>query len=367
VRRRLFAILRKEFIHIVRDWRSLLIVILMPLAMIILYGYAITLDMRNIRFAVIDDARSPESREIIRAFSENGFFVLVPTELHRDDIEQSFYRRDVSLVVVIPRDLSSDLRRDRRGRVQLIIDATDSNVGTFISAYSEQVLAHASARLHGHPRMLFDIAPRIFYNPDMKSAYFFVPGLVALILMLISALLTSIAITREKETGTMEQILVSPVRPVEIIIGKVAPYIVLGLLNAVVIIVSARLLFDVPIRGDLLLLALLSLIYVFVALSFGLLFSTVAKTQQVAMFMTLMATILPTMMLSGFIFPVASMPDVLRWISRIIPATYYLDIIRGIMLKGIGLRELAMQSAVLTAFGVFLLAVATKRFSVRLE
>lgn len=367
MRRRLYAILRKEFIHIVRDWRSLLIVILMPLAMIILYGYAITLDMRNIRFAVIDDARSPESREIIRAFSENGFFVQAPVKLTRGDIERSFLHRTVALVIVIPRDFSPDLFRDGRARVQLIIDATDSNAGTFISAYAEQVLALASSRLNGQPRMLFDVTPRILYNPDMKSAYFFVPGLVALILMLISALLTSIAITREKETGTMEQILVSPVRPVEIIVGKVAPYIVLGLLNAVVIIVSARLLFDVPIRGDLLLLSLLSLIYVFVALSFGLLFSTVARTQQVAMFMTLMATILPTMMLSGFIFPVASMPEVLRWISRIIPATYYLDIIRGIMLKGIGLRELATQAAVLTLFGVLLLAVATKRFSVRLD
>ncbi len=367
MRRRLTAILRKEFIHIFRDWRSLLIVILMPIAMIVLYGYAITLDMRNIRFAVIDDARTAESREVIRAFSDNGFFVRVSGELQRDDIEQSFFRRDVGMVIVIPQDFSKDLQRDGRARVQLIIDAGDSNVGTFIGAYAEQVLALVTRRLNGAPVLLFDLSPRIFYNPDMKSAYFFVPGLVALILMLISALLTSIAITREKETGTMEQILVSPVRPVEIIVGKVAPYIVLGLTNAAVILISARILFDVPIRGDLWLLAVLSLVYVFVALSFGLLFSTVAKTQQVAMFMTLMATILPTMMLSGFIFPVASMPLVLRWISRFIPATYYLDIIRGIMLKGVGIRELAMQSIVLTGFGILLLAVATRRFRMRLE
>ena len=165
----------------------------------------------------------------------------------------------------------------------------------------------------------------------------------------------------------MEQILVSPVRPIEIIIGKVVPYILLGLLNGAMILLSARLLFDVPIRGDLGVLTVLSLVYVFVALSFGLLFSTVAKTQQVAMFMTLMATILPTMMLSGFIFPVASMPAVLQWIASVIPATYYLIIIRGIMLKGVGLQELAVQSAVLTGIGLLLLTVATRRFRMRLE
>ncbi len=367
MRRRIYAILRKEFIHIVRDWRSLLIVILMPILMIVLYGYAITLDMRNIRFAVIDDAHTPESREIIQGFSENGFFKLVPGDIQRSDIEERFLEREVQMVLVIPAELSRDLARDRRARVQLIIDASDSNVGTLIGAYAEQVLGRITQRFNGAPSLVFELSPRILYNPDMKSANFFVPGLVALILMLISSLMTSIAITREKETGTMEQILVSPVRPIEIIIGKVVPYILLGLLNGAMILLSARLLFDVPIRGDLGVLTVLSLVYVFVALSFGLLFSTVAKTQQVAMFMTLMATILPTMMLSGFIFPVASMPAVLQWIASVIPATYYLIIIRGIMLKGVGLQELAVQSAVLTGIGLLLLTVATRRFRMRLE
>jgi ABC-2 type transport system permease protein len=365
--RRLFAILRKEFIHILRDWRSLLIVIFMPVAMIILYGYAITLEMRNIRFAVIDEAGTPESREVLRAFSENRFFLPVTADLHRGDIEEMFLSREAAMVLIIPADFSRDLVRDRRARVQFVIDASDSNAATFISAYSEQALALAAARIGGSAALLFDITPRILYNPDMKSAYFFVPGLVALILMLISALLTSIAVTREKESGTMEQILVSPVRPLEIIIGKVAPYMVLSLLNASLIILGGSLLFDVPIHGNIALLALLSLIYVFVALSFGLLFSTVANTQQIAMFMTLMATVLPTMMLSGFIFPVASMPLLLRWLSHIVPATYYLDIIRGIMLKGIGLRELALQSTLLSAFGLLLLFIASRRFRMTLE
>jgi len=367
MRRRTLAILRKEFIHILRDWRSLLIIILMPVLMIVLYGYAITMDMRDIRFSVIDDARTPESRALVQAFSENGFFHLVPGPITHEDIPERFQRRDIHLVLVIPPEYSRDLARDHSTRVQLIIDASDNNVGTFVNNYSEQVLAGVMREMNGRAPLLFDITPRIFYNPDMRSTNFFVPGLVALILMLISALLTSIAIAREKETGTMEQILVSPVRPLEIVIGKVLPYVLLGLLNAGVIVLSASVLFDVPIRGSLLLLGLLSLMFVFVALSFGLLFSTVARTQQIAMFMTLMATILPTIMLSGFIFPIASMPAVLRWIAQVLPATYYLTIVRGIMLKGIGLAELSTHALVLLGMGALLLLIATKRFQLRLE
>ena len=367
MRRRLLAIVRKEFTHIFRDWRTLLIIILMPIMMIVLYGYAITLDMRNIVFGVIDDARTPESRALVEAFSENGFFVPLGTDLRRSDVEHVFMRRDALLVLVIPEDFSAELRGAGRSRVQLLIDASDSNVGTFVSNYAEQVLQKYNRRLNGSLPVLYDLAPRIFYNPDMNSTFFFVPGLVALILMLISALLTSIAITREKETGTMEQILVSPVRAREIILGKVLPYILLGLLNAAIIVVSARLLFDVPLRGSLLLLGALSLIYVFVALSFGLMISAIARTQLIAMFGTLMATILPTIMLSGFIFPIDSMPVVLRWLAHVIPATWFLQIIRGIMLKGVGLHELWPQALILCGLGILLLGNAIRRFSMRLE
>lgn len=367
MRRRLLAIIRKEFTHIFRDWRTLLIIILMPILMIVLYGYAITLDMRNIVFGVIDDARTPESRALVEAFAENGFFRPLGRELRRDEIEHVFMRRDALLVIVIPGEFSDALQTGTGARLQLLIDASDSNVGIFVSNYAEQVLQLFNARMNGSLPVLYDIAPRILYNPDMNSTHFFVPGLVALILMLISALLTSIAITREKETGTLEQILVSPVHAREIILGKVLPYVILGLLNAAIILVSARLLFDVPMRGNLLLLGLLSLVFVFVALSFGLMISTVARTQLLAMFMTLMATILPTIMLSGFIFPITSMPTVLQYLANILPATYFLTIIRAIMLKGVGLAELWPQALILTGLGVLLLANAIRRFRMRLE
>jgi len=367
MKRRLWAIVRKEFIHIFRDWRTLLIIILMPVLMIILYGYAITLDMRNIVFGVIDDARTPESRALIEAFSENGFFKPWPQEVQRDEIASLFMRRDVHTVIVIPQDFSQQLVADGSSTVQLIIDASDSNVGTFVNNYAAQVLRRYNERANRGLPLLFELAPRVFYNPDMNSTNFFVPGLVALILMLISTLLTSIAIAREKETGTMEQILVSPVHAREIVLGKVLPYVLLGLLNAALILLSAWILFSVPVRGSLLILGLMSLVYVFVALSFGLMISTAARTQLIAMFGTLMATILPTIMLSGFIFPIASMPEVLQYLANILPATYFLIIIRAVMLKGVGLTELWTQALILTGIGSFLLLAATRRFRMRLE
>ncbi len=367
MKRRILCIIRKEFIHIFRDWRSLLIIVLMPILMIVLYGYAITLDMRNIPFAVIDDAATPESRALIENFERNGFFVHRAVPVERGTVERLFHTRAVRMVLVIPRDFSSTQATEPVTRVQIVIDASDSNVGTLINNYCNQVLRVYSDQHSTMPAGLFAIEPRFLYNPDMKSTNFFVPGLIALILLLISALLTSIAITREKETGTMEQILVSPVHPVEIVVGKVAPYILLGFFNASMILLFSQILFDVPIRGSLVLIAALGLVYIFVALSFGLLISTVARSQQIAMLMTLMATILPTIMISGFLFPIASMPTVLQWLSQVIPATWFLTIIRGIMLKGNGLSELWRHAAVLTGIGIVMLTLATKRFKTTLE
>jgi ABC-2 type transport system permease protein len=367
MRRRIACIIRKEFIHIVRDWRSLMVILLMPVLMIVLYGYAITLDMRGIRFAVIDDARTPESRLLIEAFSENGFFLPVPGPASSEGAEELFRRREAQLVVVIPRDFSAELAGKGGSKVQLLVDASDSNVGTFIENYARQVILLVNRRLNEKLPIVVRLEPRIFYNPEMKSSNFFVPGLVALILILINALLTSIAITREKETGTLEQILVSPVHPIEIVIGKVAPYIGIGFFNGAMIILFAKLLFDIPIRGNLLLLSGLALVYIFVALSFGLMISSIVRTQQLAMLITLMATILPTIILSGFIFPISAMPLMLRYISKVLPATYFLVIIRGILLKGNGLRELWPQAAILTGIGVIILTAATKRFRMTLE
>jgi ABC-2 type transport system permease protein len=367
MRRRLLAIVRKEFIHILRDFRSLMIILLMPILMIVLYGYGITLDMRNIRFTVIDQSNTPESRDLVRAFSDNGFFLLVPKRISPSEVEHLFRRREVGMVLVIPQDFARSLASSPVTKVQVLVDASDSNVGTFIGNYSSQVLRLFNQRRGAAPPAMVNFEPRIMYNPDMKSAYFFVPGLVALLLILISALLTSITITREKESGTMEQILVSPIHPMEIVVGKVLPYVTIGFVIGALILVFARIIFDVPMRGSLLLLAAQSTLYIFVSLSFGLLISTVSTTQMDAMFRTVMATILPTFMLSGFLFPIASMPLPLQFIAKALPATYFLVIIRGVMLKGVGLSELWPQTLILAGIGVFILAVSIRRFKMRLD
>jgi drug efflux transport system permease protein len=367
MRRRIAGIIRKEFIHIVRDVRTLMIIILMPIMMIVLYGYAITLDISNISFGVIDNAMTPDSRALIQKFSENRFFILEDGAMSNDDVEPAFFRRDVGMVLVIAEDFSETLATSRITDVQLLIDASDSNLGTYIKNYSNQVLNSFNAERNTRLPIAFRVEPIILYNPAMKSSHFFVPGLVALILMLISALLTSITISREKETGTMEQILVSPVRPIEILIGKVVPYIFLGLINAAMILVSSKILFGVPIRGSIFLLFGLTLIFIFTALAFGLMISTVAKTQQVAMLMTIMATILPTIMLSGFIFPIPSMPLPLQYLSQVFPATHYLVIIRGVLLKGVGISDLLRPTLILSGIGLVILVNATVRFNTRLE
>ncbi|MBU1052996.1 MAG: ABC transporter permease [Proteobacteria bacterium] len=365
--RRITNFIIKEYIHIFRDKVSLIIIILMPIVMVILYGYAITFDMKNISFATIDDSKTQKSRELIQSFTGNKFFVLKFMDIKRSETDSLFKERKIQMVLVIPKDFSESLTSKQTTKVQLLIDAADSNVATFINNYSNKVMQIYNGKINIETPGIINLEPRIFFNPDLKSSRFFVPGLVAFILLLISALLTSIAIAREKETGTLEQILVSPVYPVEIVIGKVIPYVTLGFLNGTIIILFAKFLFKVPINGSLILMSAFALLYIFVAMSFGLMISASAQSQQSAMLAVIMATVLPTIMLSGFIFPIASMPLPLRLISNLIPATHFLIIIRGIMLKGTGFMMLWKQVAALSAIGLFMISIAIKRFKMTLE
>ncbi len=363
---RILSMMKKEFIHIFRDPRTLIIIILMPMVMIVLYGYAITLDMRNIPFAVVDHSNTPASRTLVDAFAENSFFILKPIPANESNLEDLVLEREVKMILVVPRSFAEELEREPRIKVQLLIDASDPNVANFIYKYSDQIVQQFNRNRAASP-LLFSLEPRLLYNPDMRSAEFFVPGLVAIILLLICALLTSITIAREKETGTLEQILVSPVHPAEIIVGKVIPYIVLGMIDAVLVVLSGIVLFDVPFHGAPPLLLGMTLLYVFASLALGVLISTLTSSQRVAMMLALVTTLLPTIMLSGFIFPIASMPVVLQGISYAIPARYYMIIIRGIMMKGVGVPELWHQGLILFGIGVALLAIAARRFKSRLE
>ncbi len=362
----LLSVVRKEFTHIFRDVQSLYLVLGMPLLMLFLYGYAITLDMRQIDTVVIDESHTPESRALISRLSSTAFFRITARNVPLSEVGDLFKERTARCVVIIPAAFARDLVTKGDAKISLIVDASDPNAASFIQNYVGQVVSGENQALNPTGTLLFKVSPRIFYNPDMRSANFFVPGLIALILILITSLLTSIAIVREKETGTMEQILVSPIRPAQIIVGKVLPYTLIGFIDGVMILVVGSLWFHVPIAGSIALALSMMLIYVITGISLGILVSTIAKTQAVAMLVAVTLTVLPSTTMSGFIFPISSMPFFLRWISDIIPATYFLEIIRGIVLKGNSLADLYRQAAILLGMDVLLIAVSVRAFRVRL-
>ena len=365
--KRIVTIARKEFLHIIHDPRSLIIVFALPVFQLIMFGYALNMEVRNIDLAVIDYNNSKQSRKLIKQFEGNEFFNLFYFQGNPNEIEELFLTRKARAAMIIGKDFDKKFATEFQTPVQFIYDASDPNAATMIYNYCTQVVNQFNLQQNGISPIPFEIVPRIWYNPDMKSTYFFVPGLVALILIMISTLLTSITLTREKETGTMEQILVSPVRPMEIIIGKVLPYILLASLDGLMVLLIGILLFDVPFAGNYFLLMFLATLYIIVALSLGLMISATVKTQQVAMMIAISITLLPTVMLSGFIFPIESMPKFLQYITYVVPAKYFIVIIRGIMLKGNGLLELITQAVFLLAMAAILLRRALHKFSLNLE
>ncbi len=365
MRTRILSLIRKEFIHIRRDFRTLLIIFMMPVIQLFMFGYAINMEIQKIDLVVIDHSRTPASRDLVRAFQGSKYFATKLFNGRASGIEQLFQKREAQVALMIPQDFGETLARATPTIVQILIDAGDSNSAQSMRNYTEAVLQ--SFNFDRGLRVPLDVRTTIQYNPALKSSYFFVPGLVALILMMISALLTSITIAREKETGTMEQILVSPVRPIEIILGKVVPYIALAFIDGIIVLLVAHFWFEVPVRGSVPVILLSCLLFVFVALALGLLISTRARTQQVAMMAALMASMLPTVMLSGFIFPINALPKPLQWISNIVPAKYFLQIIRGMMLKGNTAAELWLPLTVLGGMGLFFTLVSAKKFRMTLE
>ncbi len=365
--RTFWSIVKKEFLHIVRDYQTLIVIFVIPVLMLLLYGYAITLEMRNIEIAIVDHSNTPESRGLINHIRSSDFFEVRAYNIPENQYESYFQRRIVRCILVIPQNFARNLQREARIPVQLIIDASDPNAANYIQKYLAQIVARFTQEVNPQLRLAFNVRQRLLYNPDLKSEFFFVPGLTAVIILLISALLTSIAIVREKERGTFEQILVSPVHTSQIIIGKVVPYTLLAFLDSLIVLFFGHFWFKVPVHGSLLLLLFSLAVYLFTGLSFGLLISTITNSQREALILTLLITILPTIMLSGFIFPVASMPVIFQYISQVIPATHFLKIIRGIMLKASGLAELKEPLLYLFVLSTLLIAVAIKKFKTTLE
>jgi ABC-2 type transport system permease protein len=366
--RQIRYIAQKELYHILRDYRSLMIIFIMPVMMTFMYGYAVNMDINHIPFSVIDQDDTPESRLLTEHFYRSTYFTEPKQQASVMDPADALRAFHAAGVLVIQPGFAKALQNKAQYQLGLLIDGSDVSQAAAVQAYANALLnQYLMDRLPpGTTIPGIQLAQQVLYNPDLESSHFFVPGIVAIILLMISALLTSITIAREKETGTMEQLLTAPVTPLQILLGKLVPYIVIAFIDGLLVVGFAKLLFNVPFVGSFPLLLGFELIYVMTALSIGILISTMVPTQQLAMQFALLSTMLPTIMLSGFIFAVKNMPLPLQILSRLVPATPFLKSIRGIMLKGSGFSVLAPQALFLLLLMILFLFLAVRRFKARI-
>ncbi len=352
--------------HILRDTRTLVILFGMPVALVLIFGYTITNEFKGATLAVLDHSKDELSGELIKRITASGHFELITVLETNDQLNEAFKAGDVKIGIVIPPQFEEHFNKEKNTSVQLITDATEPNYATTLTQYATQIIRTFQLEKTGTTTIPYQIAVdiRMLYNPKLLGSYNFVPGVVALILMLICAMMTSLTIAKEKENGTMDLLLVSPLPPILIILGKVAPYSILSFINALVVFAMGYYIFEVPVIGSFALLLALSLLYLLVALALGVFISTKAKTQQFAMIASMFALLLPTMLLSGFIFPIASMPLPLQIISKIIPAKYFILIEKAIMLKGAGFASIWQPSLVMLVMFVVLILASYKSFKV---
>jgi len=364
----LMGLLRKEGYHILRDRRTLTVLIVLPVLQVVLFGYAIRTDVRDVRLAIVDPAPDYATVALRARFAGGGIFNTVAVVPRVDDLQPLFQSGRAQEALVFEPEFASNLAAGVPARILVLTDATEPNTGSVLQAYALSVIGDYQRSLGGAGRRL-TIVPesRMRFNPTRESSNLFVPGLMAFVLTVISSLMTAITLTREKETGTMETLLVSPLRPWQIIVGKVAPYLAIGFVSVLAIIIEGRLVFGVPLRGSLVLLLAEGLLFILVSLALGILISARTSSQRVAMLGALVGTMLPNMLLSGFIFPIESMPAALQWVSYIVPGRWFVLIARAIMLKGVGIAYLWQETAVLAGMAAFLLAASTASFKNRLE
>ena len=358
----------KEIYHILRDRRTLLILLGMPIVLVTLFGFAITNEIVDARIAILDQSKDNMTRELTQRLVSSSYFILDKNLNSPSEIEQHFQKGKTKLIIVFSSEFQRGFYGQKQPQVQLIADATDPNTATSLTNYATAIIndfQREKAQIANIPYQI-DVEVKMLYNPRLKGVFMFVPGVMTIILMLVSAMMTSIAITREKELGTMEVLLVSPLKPPLIILGKVIPYIGLSLINTVVILMLGTFVFGMPVKGSLVLLFAECLLFVITSLSLGILISTRTETQQIAMMISLMALMLPTILLSGFIFPIESMPMWLQVISNIIPAKWFIIIVKNIMLKGTGLAFVWKETLILCGMTLFFIAMSVKNFKIRL-
>lgn len=367
--KRFIGFVKKEFYHIFRDKRSMFILFGMPIAQILLFGFAITNEINNVEIGILDKSKDHETLKIINKINASKYFSLENVVENENEIEAVFKKGEVKAFLVFEEGFAENLHALHHGKVQVITDATEPNTANTIVNYIQSIIQHYQQELNSSsgPGVQIDVQTRMFYNPELKSVFNFLPGVMTVILMLVSAMMTSISITREKELGTMEILLVSPLKPMQVVVGKVFPYIFLSIINALIILILGISVFGMPIEGSMVLLAFETVLFIITALALGILISTIAETQQAAMMISLMGLMLPVILLSEFIFPISSMPDLLQYISHFIPAKWFIIILKGIMLKGVGLLYLWKETLILVVMAVLLIALSIKKYKIRLE
>lgn len=359
----------KEFYHIFRDVRTMVILFGMPIVQVLIFGFAISTEIKNAEIAILDYSKDHMSLELSNKIISSDYFILNTNLEDESQIEAAFKAGSVKEVIIFGDHFARDLGKEQNASIHIIADASDPNTAKLLVNYTSGIIMNYMAEKMGGQGLPIEISTeyKMRFNPELKSVFMFVPGVITIILMLVSAMMTSISIAREKELGTMEVLLVSPLKPIQIVVGKVIPYVVLSFINAITILLLAFFVFGMPVQGSLILLLAESLLFIVMALALGILISTVANNQQTAMMMSMFALLLPTILLSGFIFPIENMPEVLQWLCNIMPTKWFIIIIKDIMLKGVGLAHIWQETLIIIGMTVLFIGLSVRKFKIRLE
>lgn len=362
------SFIKKEFYHIWRDKRTMFILLGMPVVQIVIFGFALTNEVKNAKIAILDNSKDEETVSLSQQISSSSYFDIEKNLTSYKQAEEEFRKGKIKMAVVFPPHFAEDLKHLNKAQVQLIADASDPNTANQLTNYATAIIMDYQSRITNDRKLPYTINTemRMLYNPQLKGAFNFVPGVMAMVLLLVCTMMTAITIVKEKEMGTMEIMLVSPMRPQMVVLAKAVPYLLLSTINIATILLLSRFVLEVPINGSLPLLIFESILFTLVSLSLGLLISAGAKSQQTAMFISLVGMFLPTIMLSGFMFPVENMPLPLRIVSNIVPAKWYFIIVKSVMIKGVGLQVIWKETLILGGMMIFFLTLAIKKFKIRL-
>ncbi|HEY9048483.1 MAG TPA: ABC transporter permease [Ohtaekwangia sp.] len=363
-----FVFIRKEFAHALRDRKTLLILFGMPVVQILIFGFALTNEVKNSKILIIDHARDEASQQLIGQIDASRYFEIEKAPLNYRQIEEGFREGKIKMAVVFPANFQTDLLHQHQAQLQVLADASDPNLATTLINYVSSIVQDYQSQITPTDAIPYRIIPeaRMLYNPQLKGVHNFVPGVMALVLMLVCVMMTAVSIVREKETGTMEILLVSPFKPILVILSKAVPYLLLSLINVVSILLLSIFLLDLPVAGSIPLLFAESTLFIITSLTLGIFISVKTSSQQTAMLISLMGMLLPTILFSGFMFPIENMPVPLQVISNIVPAKWYYIIVKSIMIKGLGFSAIWKETLILTGITLFLLVISLKSFKIRL-